>query len=296
MPGDLEEKESSSHSTVRGHYRSQKQCQKSSFAFYQAVRDLLAVWILEDMRSMEVFHWEDDGRALAFSPSEALLYAVVHDHMPYARYLLATYSLRALDVPSRSFCCCPASAAPHITVAVRYNRTGILRLILQTLKGCTAAERSAYLNRRGCSHLDNGRTPLHLACDLGRPECVALLLGHTASPYVTDCNGDTPLDSLLRLMCHSDLDRRRQRACLRHLLLFMPELRFSMRRQMREQPDIWTHMLGEQTFLYLSGWAPPTLFVCAMQTLIRTISPDNLPDGLEELPVPTLLKPLDVRL
>lgn len=67
--------------------RVQKQCRKSSFAFYLAVRDLLPVWLLEDMRASEAFHWDERGRAAAYSPSEALLYALVHDHQAYAHYL-----------------------------------------------------------------------------------------------------------------------------------------------------------------------------------------------------------------
>ncbi|PNI97196.1 ANKRD9 isoform 4, partial [Pan troglodytes] len=80
--------------------RAQKQCRKSSFAFYQAVRDLLPVWLLEDMRASEAFHWDERGRAAAYSPSEALLYALVHDHQAYAHYLLATFPRRALAPPS----------------------------------------------------------------------------------------------------------------------------------------------------------------------------------------------------
>ncbi|XP_004699165.1 ankyrin repeat domain-containing protein 9 [Echinops telfairi] len=71
--------------------QAQKQCRKSSFAFYQAVRDQLPVWLLEDMRASEAFHWDERGRAAAYSPSEALLYALVHDHQAYAHYLLATF-------------------------------------------------------------------------------------------------------------------------------------------------------------------------------------------------------------
>lgn len=81
--------------------RAQKQCRKSSFAFYQAVRDLLPVWLLEDMRASEAFHWDERGRAAAYSPSEALLYALVHDHQAYAHYLLATFPRCALAPPQR---------------------------------------------------------------------------------------------------------------------------------------------------------------------------------------------------
>ena len=109
--------------------RAQKQCRKSSFAFYQAVRDLLPVWLLEDMRASEAFHWDERGRAAAYSPSEALLYALVHDHQGYAHYLLATFPRRALAPPSAGFRCC-AAPGPHVALAVRYNRVGILRRIL----------------------------------------------------------------------------------------------------------------------------------------------------------------------
>ncbi|KAL8194528.1 UNVERIFIED_CONTAM: Ankyrin repeat domain-containing protein 9 [Gekko kuhli] len=84
-------------SSYRGHdSASQKQCKKSSFAFYQAVRDQLPVWLLEDMRLMEAFHWQGGGKVRSYSPSEALLYALVHDHQPYAQHLLRSWSVLIL--------------------------------------------------------------------------------------------------------------------------------------------------------------------------------------------------------
>ena len=130
--------------------RAQKQCRKSSFAFYQAVRDLLPVWLLEDMRASEAFHWDERGRAAAYSPSEALLYALVHDHQGYAHYLLATFPRRALAPPSAGFRCCTAPG-PHVALAVRYNRVGILRRILRTVRDFPAEERARLLDRHGCS-------------------------------------------------------------------------------------------------------------------------------------------------
>ncbi|KAK1158686.1 ankyrin repeat domain-containing protein 9-like [Acipenser oxyrinchus oxyrinchus] len=286
----------------RSDYKTEKQCKQTSFAFYQAVRDLLPVWVLEDTRTMEAFHWEEDGRACAYSPSEALLYALVHDHQPYARYLLAKYSGSALDMPSKSFCCCcrcqsGSSAAPHLAMAVRYNRIDILKMILKTLKEDFAeSDRDGYMNRRGCVHAEGGKTPLHLACDLARPECLVLLLGHAASPYVTDCSGDTPLDTLLQQMRQSELDTRLKRVCLSHLILFMPELRFKMKKQLLDNEELWQSLVGEQTFQWLSGQSPPSLFMSCMQSLIRTISPEHFPEGLDALPVPDFMKPLDFRL
>ncbi|KAL4656270.1 ankyrin repeat domain-containing protein 9-like [Arapaima gigas] len=278
--------------------QSRSLCQASSFAFYRAVRDLLPVWRLEELRTTRAFHWEDDRRACAYTPSEALLYALVHDHQPYARYLLSRFSLRALEMPSRSFCCCPSSNTPHLAVAVRYNRSAILRMILDSARSFPEKERRSYVNSRGCAHADGGKTALHLACDLARPECVMLLLGGAACPYAADPHGDTPLDSLLRQVrqvrqvCESAAGARPERACLGYLLLYMRELRFRTRRELREDPRPWRALLGERVFQWLSGSAPPSLFVFAMRALIGAAPGEQL----DSLPVPDFLKPLDVRL
>ncbi|KAI7804576.1 ankyrin repeat domain-containing protein 9 [Triplophysa rosa] len=275
----------------RADYKSQKQCQKTSFAFYQAVRDLLPVWVLEDMRTMEVFHWEEDGRACAYSPSEAFLYALVHDHQQYARYLLNRFSVRALEMPSRSFCCCQASTSPHLAIAARYNRINILKMIMGTIKDFTDCERQSYLNRHGCFHTDGSKTALHLACDLVRPECLILLLGHGASPYATDVAGNTPLDGLLNQICQSDFDMRSKHICLGYLILFMPKFRFQTKRQLLDNADMWKNLIGEQAFRWLSGSSPPSLFVQAMQKL----SQQSIP--IEQLnSLPEFLKPLGFRL
>lgn len=276
----------------RADYKSEKQCQKTSFAFYQAVRDLLPVWVLEDMRTMEVFHWEEDGRACAYSPSEALLYALVHDHQPYAKYLLNRYSVSALEMPSKSFCCCQLSTTPHLAMAVRYNRVSILKMILNSAKHFPEEERLGYLNRHGCVHVEGGKTALHLACDLVRPECLLLLLGHDACPYVKDRTGNTPLDSLLSQIGQSDLDMRLKHICLGYLILFMPTFRFQMKGELRDNAAQWRSLIGEQAFRWLCGLSAPSLFVQAMQKLIQTVSAEQL----ESLPLPDFLKPLDFRL
>ncbi|XP_043930468.1 ankyrin repeat domain-containing protein 9 [Protopterus annectens] len=274
-------------------YQSQKQCKTSSFAFYQAVRDLLPVWLLEDMRTTEVFHWEEGGKVSSYSPSEALLYALVHDHQPYAYYLLNKYSKKALDMPSKSFCCCQSSA-PHLAMAVRYNRINSLERILKTVKELAENDRSLYVNSRGCIHTEGGQTPLHLACELGRLECLTLLLGYGASPSSTDCNGQTPLDTLLQQICQNSSHLCSIRLCLDKLLLFMPDLQFKMRSELLNNSGLWQNLLGENTFQWLVGFCPPTLYVMSMQVLIKAISPEQFPEGLANLPVPHFLKPLNV--
>eukprot|EP00075_Anas_platyrhynchos_P025190 XP_027314443.1 ankyrin repeat domain-containing protein 9 isoform X3 [Anas platyrhynchos] len=280
-----------------GGAQSQKQCKKSSFAFYQAVRDLLPVWFLEDMRTMEVFHWEDGGKVSLYSPSEALLYALVHDHQPYARHLLTKYPQSALAVPSQSFSCCQASA-PHLAMAVRYNRVRVLFRILKAVQGFPPGDRAGHLDRRGCSRVEGGKTALHVACELVRPECLLLLLGHGASPCLPDSAGNTPLDTLLQQLAQAPaVNTRAKLLCLDCLFLFVPQdVPFAMKQQLLDNRQRWQDLLGESRYRCLVGLAPPSLFVGAMRVLIRTISPEHFPEALDDLPLPHFLKPLDLKL
>ncbi|KAM5273692.1 ankyrin repeat domain-containing protein 9 [Ctenodactylus gundi] len=288
--------------------RAQKQCRKSSFAFYQAVRDLLPVWLLEDMRASEAFHWDERGRAAAYSPSEALLYALVHDHQAYAHYLLATFPRRALAPPSAGFRCC-AAPGPHVALAVRYNRVGILRRILRTVRDFPPEERARLLDRRGCSRVEGGGTSLHVACELSRPECLFLLLGHGASPGLRDGSGLTPLELLLRQLgrdCEAGSvpavdpsvpgePRQRRLLLLDLLALYTPGGTTGLARHelLGDRPR-WQRLLGEDKFQWLAGLAPPSLFTRSMQVLVTTISPGRFPEALDELPLPPFLQPLDL--
>ncbi|XP_074960064.1 ankyrin repeat domain-containing protein 9 isoform X2 [Phalacrocorax aristotelis] len=246
--------------------QSQKQCKKSSFAFYQAVRDLLPVWFLEDMRTMEVFHWEDGGKS-------------------------------ALAVPSQSFSCCQSSA-PHLAMAVRYNRTRVLFRILKTIQAFPPSDRAGHLDRQGCSRVEGGKTALHVACELVRPECLLLLLGHGASPCLQDSAGNTPLDTLLQQISLAPAANMRAKLlCLDCLFFFMPrDLQFTMKQQLLDNRQRWQDLLGENRFQCLLDLAPPSLFVGAMRVLIRTISPEHFPEALDNLPLPHFLKPLDLKL
>ncbi|KFP82834.1 Ankyrin repeat domain-containing protein 9, partial [Apaloderma vittatum] len=253
-----------------------QQCKKSSFAFYQAVRDLLPVWFLEDMRTMEVFHWEDGGKVSVYSPSEALLYALVHDHPP----------------PGTHPCC--QSSAPHLAMAVRYDRVRILFQILKAIQAFPPSDRAGHLDRRGCSRVEGGKTALHVACELVRPECLLLLLGHGASPCLQDSTGNTPLDTLLQQIADAPAANMCAKLlCLDCLFFFVPQdLQFAMKQQLLDNRQRWQDLLGENRFQCLVGLAPPSLFVRAMRVLIRTISPEHFPEALDDLPLPHFLKPL----
>lgn len=259
-----------------------------SLLFYRAVRDLKPIWMLEDMRTMETFYHDDDVSQRIYSPSEALLYAIVHDHQAYAQYLLNRYSKEALAKPGERFCCCP-STAPHLAMAVRYDRRCILSLILQETHRPPSAPPHA--DRAGCFHEDGG-TPLHLACELLRPEAVIMLLGNGASPLALDHNGLTPLDvALEKLRDSKEVKGGQRRQCLDNLLMFMPKVHFKMRGALGGEPERWTEVLGEETYEYLAGTSPAPLVLIAMQTILKQLSPATFPDSLHELPIPSSLKP-----
>lgn len=273
--------------TVSSAARSVEKHRKSfSLLYYRAVRDLKPVWMLEDMRTMETFYQEEDCSQRIYTPSEALLYAIVHDHQAYAQYLLSRYTDEALAKPGERFCCCP-STAPHLTMAVRYDRRHILGLILQeTRRTANGTSYTGYL------HTEGGRTPLHLACELQRPEAVVMLLGSGASPLVRDHDGLTPLDVILEKLRESEAaSGGERRQCLDNLLMFMPKVHFKMKAALGKEPERWSKVLGEETYRYLAGRSPAPLLLTAMQTVLQQLSPATFPDSLHELPIPSSLKP-----
>ncbi|KFW90890.1 Ankyrin repeat domain-containing protein 9, partial [Phalacrocorax carbo] len=153
-------------------------------------------------------------------------------------------------------------------MAVRYNRTRILFRILKAIQAFPPSDRAGHLDRQGCSRVEGGKTALHVACELVRPECLLLLLGHGASPCLQDSAGNTPLDTLLQ--------------------------QISLAPAANMRAKLLCDLLGENRFQCLLGLAPPSLFVGAMRVLIRTISPEHFPEALDNLPLPHFLKPLDL--
>ncbi|XP_075883862.1 ankyrin repeat domain-containing protein 9 [Nelusetta ayraudi] len=262
---------------------SQRECERTSFSFYCAVRDRLPVWTLEDMRSMEVFCW-DDGRPRAFLPSEALLYALVHDHGDYARYLLDSFSVSALRPPRCHFCRVGGCGAPHLAVAVRYDRVAILAAMLEALKAHEPpGTRRQYLESRGggCAHAlaDASKTAVQLAVELSRADCLLLLLAHGARPDALDA-------ALQRLGAASGAadaaQRRAAHRCLDFLLLFWPGAPPAAARPLQEEPQRWQRLLGKRVFSWLRGLAPPPLLLQALRCLAQS-GPDriaSLPDFL----------------
>lgn len=256
---------------------SERQCERTAFSFYMAVRDRLPVWTLEDLRRMEVLCW-DGGSPRPFLPSEALLYALIHDHQDYARYLLSRYALGALKEPHCSFHCCCEGGSSLLTMAVRYERVSILGMMMDALKECGAqSERQRFLDGcSGCSRAaDAGKTAVQVAVQLSRPECLRLLLVHGARP--------DGLDLALERLFTSDVSERRcAQRCLDLLLLFVPKL--LTQHSLQEEPKRWQSLLGNEVFNWLCGLTPPPLLLQALRCLAQT-GPQQiatLPDFLQQ--------------
>uniref|UniRef100_F7BZQ0 Uncharacterized protein n=1 Tax=Xenopus tropicalis TaxID=8364 RepID=F7BZQ0_XENTR len=266
-----------------------EQCKYYAYMFYQAVRDQEPVWKLEEMRTMEYFHLEEDASLRCYSPSDALMYAVVHNHLRYAQYLLSHYAEEALKVPGIKFCCCPPSA-PHLALAVTYDRRDILIMIIKVTHELPSLQ--SYINRASCFHLSDGKTPLHLACELLSAETVLILLGNGASPKIMDRKGETPLDVILEQLWSSKVNVESKKLCLDYLLLFSSSLNFKMREMLRDNPGFWGPLLGEDKFNYLVGKRPARLYLAAMQRILKCLQPAHFPQSIQELPIPHALKPL----
>lgn len=278
----------------------QRECERTCFSFYCAVREQLPVWALEDMRSMEVFCWEDGG-ARPCLPSEALLYALVHDHREYARHLLDRYSVDALRAPRCSFCRARGSGSPHMQLAVRYDRRWILALMLEALQREPQCARAAYLDGcGGCAHAtDGGKTAVELAVEMSRADCLMMLLAQGARP-------PHALDAALHALRNCCVKERREaRRCLLLVLLFSPQppvlrplLDDKMQLEQHLQPHLEEHLeehlgehlenqlqelLGEDGLDWLYGRSPLPLVVQALRILARS-GPDQitkLPDFLQ---------------
>ncbi|XP_007654515.1 ankyrin repeat domain-containing protein 9-like [Ornithorhynchus anatinus] len=263
---------------------------RHAYIYHQAVRDQQPVWLLEDMRTMEYFYWEENANMRVYSPSEALLYAVVHNHLPYAQYLLTHFPHEALQLPGDGGYSCP-SLARHLAMAVTYDRRDILELIIEIAR--KYASLRSYINRTGCVHLEDGKTPLHLACELLRVETVLILLGNGASPAVEDSRGLTALDRVLEEMRDSEVNLATKHLCLEHLMLFSPRPpHFKLRQNLQEQSEFWMELLGPDKFTCLAGTGPPSLFFQAMQVVMQALPPARFPSSIQELPIPEFLKPL----
>lgn len=89
-----------------------------------------------------------------------------------------------------------------IHVCVMYNALETALVILQA---------GAAVNR-----MPNGKTPLHIACEVSNSECVALLLAHGAKVNILSLSGHAPLHYCITAKsvdCAKQLIVKGQKSC-----------------------------------------------------------------------------------
>ncbi|ELT95465.1 hypothetical protein CAPTEDRAFT_202635 [Capitella teleta] len=130
-------------------------------------------------------------QAIGESHSSTLKLCLIYHHYDYAWYLLQYHPVTSLQ----SKACCPLSL-----LAVRLGDLNLLFIL------CVFSERLPliepwrslrYIDRRGCDHMELGRTALHIAATVPSPKCVKILLQFSPDLTVKDSTGKTPLQHAL---------------------------------------------------------------------------------------------------
>ena len=152
----------------------------SAFSFLDAVREHRPVAEVEHHRK------GPKSSSCSFSYSDALKYSVMYSHMDYCQYLLERHLEQSL---TQSVCC------PLLLLAVRLDQPQTVRLLCE-YSGRKQQHR-LYINKRGCSAMECGRTALHIATATGNITITKVLLQYGADARARDDLGHTPLHHLL---------------------------------------------------------------------------------------------------
>ncbi|KAM4043624.1 ankyrin repeat domain-containing protein 9-like [Anomaloglossus baeobatrachus] len=240
------------------------------------------VWKLEKLRVQILFEWEEEFEDQFYSPSSTLFYSVI----PYARYLLIRFAEDCLKVSGLKGDQFP-SYAFHLGLAVTYNRPEILTLIMETCQQLPLLH--SYINLENYFFINEGKTPLHRACEHLKNDLVLILLRYGAEPRLDD-NGQTPMDDILTQIWSSRDNMELKMQCLDFLLLFTPPESLQMKEALRENGEYWETVLGEDIYAYLLGEQPAPLALMSMKKALMQLPPSKLMKSIESLPIPHSLK------
>ncbi|XP_077137541.1 ankyrin repeat domain-containing protein 9-like [Ranitomeya variabilis] len=254
--------------------------------FCWAMKCHYPVWKMENLRVQIHFEWEPEFEDQYFSPSNALFHAVIHNHIPYARYLLIRFAEESLKVPCLEHDQYPQYAF-HLGTCIMRNRPEILIMIIETSRQIPRLQ--SYINLEKYFYPDDGKTPLHLACELFRPGLVLILLSYGAQSR-PDNMGQTPMDEILTQLWSSKNNRKLKMQCLNHLLVFTHPERLQMTTDLRENCEYWETLLGEDIYAYMLRERPAPLSLMSMKTVLQQLPPSNLKASIESLPIPPSLK------
>ncbi|XP_067655512.1 ankyrin repeat domain-containing protein 9-like [Haliotis asinina] len=157
--------------------------------YISAIRNGSSVEEIERYRLRSDPVTTDRGGDILYPPLEALRFAVMYSHLDYARYIMRTFGEEVMRV---SLCC------PLLLLTVRLNDEAMLKLLCEESRLIGAKANINYVNARGCELMENGKTALHTAAELGYVNCTKILLQHGANPNLRDSTLMTPLEKSCR--------------------------------------------------------------------------------------------------
>ncbi|XP_074662265.1 ankyrin repeat domain-containing protein 9-like [Tubulanus polymorphus] len=161
----------------------------TTVSFIRAIRQSKPPRTIEHYRNKRAKSATSNNFSIQYSPSDALRFSIMYHHPQYAQHLLDKYPRQCL---SDTVCC------PLILIAVQNNEYGILHYLCHySMKHNLRSNDQPYVDARGCVALEEGKTALHMAAEMGKPEYCRLLLNYNADFHAFDSEGNTPLDRAL---------------------------------------------------------------------------------------------------
>ncbi len=212
------------------------------------MRDHESVLLLEKLRRRICFEWETEDSDRYLSLSEALMKAIQYDHIEMVEYLLKHNMEEATKVSEWS--------RSHLVVAVDTDRVDIVEKLLQytmtkkgksetntllrqtlnnlsksSLSSKSIGSKRSYADRKGgCRKFGTSKSAIHVACKLGRIECLELLLTYGADPSIADHFGFTALEYAIMRLCHGRQIQKIDEPvfdCISMLVQALPNFRLS---------------------------------------------------------------------
>ncbi len=217
-----------------------------------------------------------------YSLADALRYAIMYGHVIYVRFLLQ----RHLEESLRDTVCCPL-----LLLAVRLGHQDIVEAL------CFHCRRKkhpgSYVDKRGCSGMECGRTSLHVAAATSNAAAIRTLLQYGADAQATDDLGQTALGRLLYRLQPPHISPRTV-TCARLLLECETRLSAVTVAAIHRLAAASDTPLSPSLLCYVRELSPGpfALLQIARVVVRRTLGFPRLPDAIDSLNLPTSIRDL----
>ncbi|XP_068089546.1 ankyrin repeat domain-containing protein 9-like [Hyperolius riggenbachi] len=259
----------------------------------------LPVVMLELLRSRICYPFLPQVENWTQNPYTAFVFALKHNHVEYARYLLKHFpddllkDFGEVDI---------FKSVPYLLeLTIYFDRREILIPILEALQSHPRYPTCLHVPFRydlrymdPYPRLEKKRTALHYACKYLRRNIIMILLRVGLSPEATNHHGETPMDIVLKKMCASQGRSRLQHYCLDNLLLYPLPKNFKMKNNLEANAPFWLGFLNENEYRYLLGTTPSPLAFLAMRKVLECLNSLRMLESIQNLPIPERIKPMSI--